>query len=312
MPSRACFKWPDHHINFKLLNMGKTLILPLLCLTFLSSCDKTDNPYLDTGNTVETIGVIEYGADYFDDYESTVLLEDFTGFRCTNCLPAIETAEALEGTWGNRLTIVAYHVTSTFAAPISNPIPPDFAFSEDFRTEDGSQLFGTTGITGLPNGLVNRFDFGSGSLPQGAGTWEENVSEEMSNPPVAFIELPPDSVELDGLNLEFTVTFKPLEEIEGSVNLVLGIYESGLIEGQKNGGETIYPFTHNHVFRGNINGVFGQEVLPNEVEFSENEAIFYKFTTEISDEWNPENCYVFAYLQSIQTEKILASDKAPF
>ena len=267
---------------------------------------------MDTGNRVETIGVIDYGTDYFDDYESTVFLEDFTGYRCTNCLPAIETAEALEQTWGDRLTVVAYHVTAVFAAPLSNPEPPNFAFSEDFRTEDGTQLFGTTGIQGLPNGLVNRFDFGSGSLPQGAGTWEENVSEEMNNPPVAFVHLPQDSVRLEGLDLEFTVSFKPLEEIEGSVNLVLGIYESGLIEGQKNGGETIYPFTHNHVFRGNINGVFGEEVLPSDIDFNDGQAIFYKYTTQISDEWNTDNCYIFAFLQSIQTEKILASTKVHF
>jgi len=284
----------------------------LLGLFLLSSCEKVDNPYLDTGNTVETIGVINYGSDYFDDYESTVLLEDFTGFRCTNCLPAIQTADQLEANWEGRLTVVAYHVTQTFASPVSNPEPPDFAFSTDFRTEDGDDLFMTTGISSLPNGMVNRHDFGTGSVPQGAGTWEENVSEEMDLNPVAFLELPEDSVGLSGSELNFTVAFKPLADIEGSVNLVIGVYENDLIEGQKDGGETIYPFSHNHVFRGNINGVFGQEVLPSEIEFTDDEAIFYKFSTEISAEWDPNNCYVFAFLQSIQTEKVLASAKAPF
>jgi len=286
-------------------------LLSFLLMTLIA-CDKTDNPYIDSDNTIELIGVIDYGSAYFENYETTVLLEDFTGYRCTNCLPAIETAENLQEIWGDRLTVVAYHVTSFFAAPLPTPEPPYGAYVEDFRSDDGTELFGTTGIQGLPNGMVNRFDFGTGSLPQGAGTWEENVSEEMSNSPVAFIELPSDSVRSDGLDLEFTVVFKPLQEIEGGVNLVLGIYENGLIEGQKNGGVTIYPFTHNHVFRKNINGVFGQEVLPSELEFNENEAIFYKFTTEISDEWNEDNCYVFAFLQSIQTEKVLASAKVRF
>lgn len=278
----------------------------------MSSCDKVDKPYLDTGNTVETSGVINYGSQYFDDYESTVLLEDFTGYRCTNCLPAIETADQLESDWNGRLTVVAYHVTSTFAAPVANPEPPDFAFSKDFRTDDGTDLFMTTGIASLPNGLVNRHDFGTGSLPQGAGTWEENVSEEMALAPVAFIDIPADSVEVDGLELNFTVAFRPLSDIEGSVNLVLGVYENGLVEGQKDGGETIYPFTHNHVFRGNINGVFGQEVLPSDIAFTEDEAIFFKFSTDINPEWIPDNCYVFGFLQSVETEKVLASAKAPF
>lgn len=278
-------------------------------MTLFYSCEETDSPYILSENTVELVGTVEYGVDYFESYESTVLLEDFTGFRCTNCLPAIETATTLQETWGDRLIVIAYHVTPFFAAPLVNPEPPDFAFSTDFRSEDGTELFGTTGIQGLPNGMVNRFDFGTGSLPQGAGTWEENVSQEMSEEPVAFIELPSDSVYLNGLDLEFTVMFKPLTNIEGPVNLVLGIFENGLIEGQKNGGETIYPFTHNHVFRKNINGVFGQEVLPSEIEYAQNEAIFYKFKTEISDEWNSDNCYVFAFLQSVQTEKILASAK---
>jgi len=292
--------------------MENRFLILLSCLVIFTSCDKTDSPYLDTGNTIETTGVIEFGANYFQEYESTVLLEDFTGYRCTNCLPAIQTAEDLEDTWGDRLTVVAYHVTEVFAAPLVNPEPPDFAFSLDFRTDDGDNLFGTTGIQGLPNGLVNRFDFGTGSLPQGAGTWEENVSEEMDNPPVAFLEFPEDSVKLNGLELEFTVAFRPLTEIDGPINLVLGIYENKLIEGQKDGAETLYPFSHNHVFRGNINGVFGQEVLPSDITFSPDEAIFYKFSTEISDQWNPDNCYVFGFLQSIQTEKILASSKVHF
>lgn len=292
--------------------MENRFLILLSCLVIFTSCDKTDSPYLDTGNTIETTGVIEFGANYFQEYESTVLLEDFTGYRCTNCLPAIQTAEDLEDTWGDRLTVVAYHVTEVFAAPLVNPEPPDFAFSLDFRTDDGDNLFGTTGIQGLPNGLVNRFDFGTGSLPQGAGTWEENVSEEMDNPPVAFLEFPEDSVKLNGLELEFTVAFRPLTEIDGPINLVLGIYENELIEGQKDGAETLYPFFHNHVFRGNINGVFGQEVLPSDITFSPDEAIFYKFSTEISDQWDPNKCYVFGFLQSIQTEKVLASAKVPF
>jgi thiol-disulfide isomerase/thioredoxin len=293
--------------------MRKSLaFLLLFLLVMLFACDETDSPYIDSDNTFVILGLFDYESDFFENYESTVLLEDFTGYRCTNCLPAIETAENLQEKWGDRLTVVAYHVTSFFAAPLPTPEPPFDAFSEDFRSDDGTDLFGTTGIQGLPNGMVNRFDFGTGSVPQGAGTWEENVSEEMAKAPVAFLELQADSVVVNGLELSFTVSFKPLTEIEGPVNLILGIYESSLIEGQKNGGVTIYPFTHNHVFRKNINGVFGQEVLPSGLTFSENEAIFYKFNTEISDEWNTDNCYVFAFLQSIQTEKILASAKVPF
>ncbi|HKL03729.1 MAG TPA: hypothetical protein VJ911_08640, partial [Cryomorphaceae bacterium] len=79
--------------------------------------NSNNNPDTATSDTGVVNGnIITYGPEVFENLERSVLLEDFTGFRCTNCLPATQTASNLLYQWGSRLVVVAYHATTQFAA----------------------------------------------------------------------------------------------------------------------------------------------------------------------------------------------------
>lgn len=292
-------------------------IFVLFTISFWS-CDKPDGPYLEGTTDLGTAaGVVSYGNDFFDSYESTVLLEDFTGYKCANCGPALATAENLQEQWGERLVVVGYHVIDIFAEPDDPPSPPDFYFSKDFRTDEGSALALDYGINALPQGLVNRTNFGQGERVF-VGDWPARVAEEMAEAPQGFVQFLSDSTTMENDQLSFSVAVRPLAEVNDDWNLVVGIFENDIVEAQKDGGETLYPFTHKHVFRGYVNSSSGQTVIDPSLNFADGEATYYNFTTSLtSDDLEIEaieNCYLFAFLQNadIDNLEIYAVAKTPF
>jgi hypothetical protein len=284
----------------------------ILMIAFIfSACDKPDSPYLPGQTDLGTAeGVIQYGPDFFNTYEKTVLLEDFTGYKCQNCGPAIEAANALQEQWGSRIVVVGYHVLEFFAAPDLFPQPPNFEFSKDFRTEDGEALAADYNILSLPIGLVNRQDFGSGPLVF-AGDWAGRVSDEMSGTAQGFVEVLEDSTSVEGADARFSIALRPLNEVSENWNLIVGLFENDIIEAQKNGSDIIFPFSHQHVFRGFLNGRAGQTVITPGSNFASGEAVYYNFQTQLDAEWVIENCYVYAFLQNEETLEVYAVDKSP-
>lgn len=312
--------------------MKKISIIYLSLIFGFLACDKNDCPYADerlcdrayrdsvnanggddgTDTLSSDTGVVNgntvcYGSSVFESLEKTALLEDFTGFRCTNCLPAAVTADNLQSQWGDRLVVVAYHVFQQFAAPIADPPDP---FSTDFRTDEGENLAIEYQVPSLPNGMIDRKDFGTGQLQQ-AGSWPDFVGVVMEEEPTGFVRFRDVELSSDLSTVSFRVAARMFGEIEENHNLVVGIYENGLIEGQKDGGETIYPYTHDHVFRGNVNGLFGQEVFTSTSQFEENCADLFEFTGALDPEWEVENCYLFAYIINQSTLEVIQVTKTP-
>jgi len=267
-------------------------------------CEDVEDPFAsDTG--IVSGNSVCYDAEVFLNNQKTVLLEDFTGFRCTNCLPAAITADNLQDQWCDRLVVVAYHVYQQFAAPIAEPPEP---FSTDFRTDDGENLAIEFQVPSLPNGMIDRENFGTGQLQQ-AGSWSDFTGERMNEDPTGFVRFRDVELSSDMSDLSFKVAARMFGEVEGTFNLVVGVYENGLIEGQKNDGETIFPYTHDHVFRGNINGLYGQEVFTPASEFDENCADLFEFTSPLDSEWDLNNCYLFAYLVNQSTLEVVQVTK---
>ena len=77
-----------------------------------------------------------------------MLLEDYTGARCTACPAAAITAEGLATTYGSKLVIIAAHVTF-FAVPAGT-------YLLDLRSDAGDTWSADFGTTQLPIGMVNR------------------------------------------------------------------------------------------------------------------------------------------------------------
>ncbi len=297
-------------------NLSVFLSLVLISTAFIS-CEKNDCPYqderfcdqafrdsleaIDRDTTLETH--VEYPDSVYQNHRKNNMLEYFTGFRCQNCPPASATANNLKNQWNDRLVLIFLHATTQFAAPVNKAPQP---YSTDLRTPEGEQYISAFNIFGLPNGTVNRRNFGNGMVVA-AGDWSSRLDEELSEMPQAFLEIRNIEISDDSNKMTIQVAVKPLVTLTGSYNLSVGITESGIIEAQKDGSNDIYPYTHNHVFRGNVNGLYGQTVLTGSEVMSASQALVFSFIVDIRENWTIANCKVFAYLHGTESRVIIQS-----
>jgi len=300
-------------------NQTVFFLLILLASAFVS-CEKNDCPYQDerfcdqayrdslaniNPDSTDTLSetYVEYPASVYQNHLKNGMLEYFTGFRCQNCPPASATANNLKTQLGERLVLVFVHATPQFAAPI-NPAPE--IYSTDFRTAQGEQYISAFQISGLPNGTVNRRNFGNGIVVP-AGDWSSRLEDELAESPQAFLEIRSITLSENSAMMTVQMAVKPLVNLTGSYNLSVGITESGIIEGQKNGSIDVYPYTHNHVFRGNVNGLYGQTVLTGNEVLTASQSLLFNFDVAVQENWIIANCKVFAYLHDTDSREIIQS-----
>lgn len=298
-------------------------ILAVLAIATIS-CDKVNNAYY--GSYIPSNATVINYSPNTSGYQSKVLLEDYTGFRCTNCPPATATATQLEENSNGRVIVMGVHCTDQFAAPIA---APPAHFSTDFRTSAGNTWLNTFPIYGLPSGMVNRHDFGSGVIIQ-AASWEENINSYLtSTSPIIYLGFQNVTFNSDTSQVGFDVIVKPLQTITANYNLTVCLLESNIIEAQKSGTEIIYPYTHNHVLRGSLNGAWGQPALSSQTVLANGYSLSFHFNLTLKDSngnlttnpnnlpWmiqgtHPSDLSLVAFVANADTREIAQVEKYPF
>ena len=108
----------------------------LIILLFWTSCDKIEPPYIEGGN---------------QSAEKTILIEKFTGHKCSNCPEASRKIDELKEFYEDNLISIAIHPGElTEFTGIDENYPYDF-------TTNASDLISTDmGASFLPLGTVNR------------------------------------------------------------------------------------------------------------------------------------------------------------
>ncbi len=250
-------------------------------------------------------GIVEFSGNV-SNYDSKVMLEDFTGFRCTNCLPATVTAQNLKEFYPDRLTIMGVHCTSFFAAPLTDN--PDEPYYLDFRTPEGEEYVNHYQIAGLPTGVINRQGTESTStIP--FSQWEGRVESLLStNNPEVYIDIQDVVLNEDSTEASVHLIAKPLISSTKSYLLNVAITEDGIQEAQKNsdspGGE-ILDYVHNHVLRYSGYGPFGIPAFTGDVSLATNQALAFELLVEINDDWVRENCEVIVYASDEQSLNVV-------
>ncbi len=255
-------------------------------------------------------GIVEFSGNV-SNYSSKVMLEDFTGFRCTNCLPATVTAQNLKEDHPERLTIIGVHCTNFFAAPLTDD--PNEPYHTDFRTPEGEAFVSHYQIAGLPTGVVNRQGTESTStIP--FSQWEQRVNNLLStNNPEVYIEIEDVILNEDSTEASIHLIAKPLITSAISYLLNVAITEDGIEEAQKNsdspGGE-ILDYVHNHVLRYTGYGPFGIPAFTGDVTLETNQALAFELLVEINEEWVLDNCEVIVYASNEQSLNVVQVEEA--
>lgn len=249
-----------------------------------------------------------------------VLLEDYTGHTCGNCPRAAEKAEELSKTYGNKLVVIANHVSKTFAAPKG-------AYLEDFRdpaaTEwDDGKNFGMSNA-GLPKGTVNRM-LVNGAYPQNFGAWATNVASELSKP--QSVKLDVTSTYDPGqklLNVKVFSTFK--QALSANVYLSMVLTMDSIITNQTDytppAGVTVVDndrrpdYRFDHIMVKSLNGSWGQLVKSGPIAVNDTASVVKNCNSITKCFYTDQTCtddsrmylVVFAYNET--TKEVLQVEK---
>ncbi len=289
--------------------MKKYLIL-LSAILIITSCDIVEGPYL----TDETINPIDTTTN---TYVKKVLVEDFTGHKCPNCPDAARELDAIHDIYGEQIIGMAIHV-SAFAKPNHSS---QEGYQYDFRTKWGHDWDAFYGISamGLPRGMVNRIGYPDNHRLS-KNEWAAEVSNEL-NKEVDF------GITINTTTNSITIDSKVLNNINGDYNLVVCLTESNIINWQKDGGENVEDYIHNHVLRtvlkdeslsSSSNYIAGQQIETlinydlatleqSNVDYSANTA---ELGNGIAGEWEAENMSVVAYIYNTTTKEIMQVEEA--
>ena len=269
-------------------------LLSILAGSFLMvgmiACDVIEEPYLkdNTGNQGGAPGETPVAV------VKNVLLEDYTGVRCPNCPEAGELALDIQEQYGHQVIVLSVH-----AGSLSAPQPGNFP---DFLTNEGTTWYTHFGFTANPIGTINRKLNGS-SVEFNKPEWAEAVATAVTEE--AVLDMTP-TVEYNDANraLKVNIDSKALVELPDTYSLVVCIMEDSIVGKQLiNGVGLVEDYMHRHVFRGTINGAWGEEI--NTEAIAPEDVITKEYTTTLNEAFNADQCYIIAYVANSESKEIL-------
>lgn len=216
-----------------------------------------------------------------------VLLEDFTGQRCTNCPKATDVIEQLQEVCGSALVAVGIH---------GGPL----AFAGNARTvglkiDIGDEYYTHWNLEYQPVGLVNRH------APLSYSEWIDAVKEELAKP--APLRLKGTAV-LEGNAIAISI------DAQGTSGTVDGKLQVWLLEDGIKAlqlmpdGTANQAYIHNHVLRTAVNGTWGEDF-----SIKEGETVQRTMALNLEPKWNREQLSIVAFVYNDQGVQQAAKTK---
>lgn len=270
-----------------------TLAAGLTLAVLAASCDKLDEPYrIIKGEDTTAVTKV-------------VLLEDYTGHKCTNCATAALAARVMEENLHGKLIVMSVHA-GFYAEPSATG-----DFTADYTTAAGDEWNTYFEVVANPSGLVNRASY-NGDLNIDPGDWLNAVNAQLALPQEAAIEID-NQYTVGNRELKVTVETRFLAALGGAYTLTVCLTEDSLISPQKNNDTTIgypvpiiYDWVFMDVLRGTVNGTWGEELTAS-VDTS---TVYEKsYTITLNTAWTEKNCHVVAFVSKSDTKAIIQASK---
>lgn len=241
----------------------KKLLLFFTFLPLFAACD----------HIAEGDRLIEVAGPAPTETSKTVLLEDFTGQRCSNCPTGTEVIEQLQAVYGDRLVAVGIH-----SGPLGFKGTPTV---KGLATDVGDEYYSHWNLEYQPVGLICR---------QGAVNytdWAKAVLEEMAKTSTVKMEV---EARLNGNQIDITVNEEAYADYSG--NLQVWVLEDSITALQTMpDGKNNREYVHNHVLRTPVNGTWGEPVT-----MTKGAKLQQTMTQPLGDDWNPANLSIVAFV----------------
>lgn len=179
-----------------------------------------------------------------------VLIEEFTGVQCANCIYGHEALRNIVSTYGERVVVVSYH-TGIFATPL-----PESKF--DFRTPEAEQITQVIGTPpGYPVAVIDRCDpEGDGSLMElNSSEWMALTSARLDSPTLVNIDLK--ALPTDGDTHLIKVEAHFLHELPWQIYLSVALVQDSITDAQLTPSGTNTSYLHRWTFRKMLTAVGG-------------------------------------------------------
>ncbi len=274
----------------------KSLLFTFASVAILTACDKIDEPFLKpSGQT---------GGDDTTKVVKKILLEDFTGHKCTNCPAAAIIAKNLVAQYPDRIITIGVHAGYFAKADQLGD------FTANYSNTTSEELNTFYGVESNPAGLINRIA-SDGQVVFGKDQWETLVNLELAKEAEMSITLKTTYNE-STRSLNIIADVKALTDLSGLYNIVFAVIEDSLQSPQKNvdafAGNTpiIYDYVHMHVLRGNLNGTFGSELNDSD-GITSGSVISKSVSTVLDSKWVAKNVKIVAYVINRSSDKLQTS-----
>jgi len=294
MPNSACIKrfiiaFDQYFLIYNEMKTLRTLAFALVTVIVISGCDKVDEPIAQFNSSASN---------------QKVLLEKFTGFRCTNCPQANDIAQNLKSVFGDQLIVVGVHCSLQFAFPTG--ATPNDPYHNDYRTTAGEAYHAAFNQPGLPSVLVNR-KIVEGTAVIAPSESAAIIQQILSTPAPALVEFESVNYNESNRQVSFTVKMSTLENLDpGSYFMTAYLVEDSIYDWQLSSGVNVENYLHRHVLRDNINGTWGELAFSNGAA-NQDKTLNYQYT--LNENWNADNCEIIAYLYREETREIVQVEK---
>lgn len=275
-------------VNFSKIRKPFYFVLALFMVGSFVSCDNynEDNLRFSSTNQIsEDIPITKYQTS------QAFLIEEYSGWSCTNCPKAAEELEDLKESFQEKLVAVTIHA-GKFAEPgKSND-------SLDLRTVYGTQLCESFGVSSFPAGIINR-----STPPLQYAQWNDKLNSlSSSTTHIININL---GTKISPSNILVGVLISPLQPILSNLLLSLFVVEDNINGIQLNGSSKITNYPFKNVLRNNplINQPLNTENIASGKTLKLNYAI------NIDSVWNLSNCRVVAIVTNQQTGQVVQTNE---
>lgn len=223
------------------------------------------------------------------DGKNVVLLENYTGVRCTNSNIADDILYNLKNYYSDHLVVLSVHPNAALQNP-NGGFP-------DFRTEEGSEWNEYFGIEAYPLGLVNRQEV------LYTENWSEAIANIINNDALVRLIIK-SKYNDDTRELKLSIYSKFLQDImSDDIHLTVCIIENNIIGKQVTPEGIVDNYIHRYVFRGTTDNLSWGRSLGNTITAGTNVITNMQFA--LDENYNADEVTIVAFITNDTNKQVL-------
>ncbi len=265
-------------LKYKKIISSSILTVHLIAISFFYSCDDIkDGQYL--------IPIELPGA------KKKVLIEDYTGMKCPNCPNAASTIDSLKKIYGENIVAVSIHA-GVYAKPSG-------IFTQDFRTEEGTIYNSEYNIDTYPTGIVDRKIFNN-KVKLDYAEWSSAAMLQVAQESPLGITIT-NNWTSNSRKLKISIDISIFKAINEDLKLQVWLVEDSIVAPQVNKSQVINNYTHRHVLRGALNGVWGEDLQGAIKDVILNKTLEYN----LPEKYDVKHCSIVGFVYKASDKSVI-------